>query len=271
MSRTTPLTEAFRTLGRVPDCPIIDLHTHPDAFQGIYFPAPDMDGILRTMDRANVRIIAMAPHTALKDPAYGNPITLQMMAAHPDRFRTYLCYNPHYPADLAGLLPLLDLPGVVGFKIHPGETRYPLTGDGYAPLLAAAEARGCLVLSHTWNEPTCNAAQCRQVAERHPNLRLLLGHSCFDDWTGAMALARDFPHLYLELTAAAHVTGFVDEAVAQGLAAQMLYGTDLPWFDPYTTIGSVVYADITDDDRHAILHGNAERLLAEVVSAQVAG
>jgi predicted TIM-barrel fold metal-dependent hydrolase len=269
MSRTTPLVEAFRAFGRVADCPIVDLHTHPDAFQGIYFPAPDVDGILRTMDRANVRTIAIAPHTALFDPAYGNPIALRMAEAHPDRFRLYLCFNPHYPGDLDGLLPLLTHPSVVGFKIHPSGAQSPLAGEGYAPLLAAAAARGCLVLAHTWRDSTCDAAQCRQVLERHPDLRLLMGHACFDDWYGAFALAREFPNAYLELTAAAHVTGVVDEAVAQGLAHKMLFGTDLPWFDPFTTLGCIVYADIEDADRHAILHGNAERLLGEIVPARV--
>ncbi len=41
----------------------------------------------------------------------------------------------------------------------------------------------------------------------------------------------------------------------------MLYGTDLPWFDEHHAIGSVLAADITDDDVHNILHRNAEALL----------
>ena len=261
MNEITPLLSAFVSQGRVPDCPIIDMHTHPDAFQGIYFPAPDMDGILRTMDRANVRQIAIAPHNALFDPAYGNSHTLRMLDAHPDRFLGYLCYNPHYPDDLAELIPLLDHPGVIGFKIHPSSANYPLTGDGYRALFEVANAREVIVLSHTWQCDTCGADQCRQIAERYPNIYFLLGHSCCPDWTGAIALAREFPRVYAELTYAAHNIGMIDRAVKEGIVNKLLFGTDLPWMDPFFTLGCIVFADITDEDRHAILHGNAERLL----------
>jgi len=49
---------------------------------------------------------------------------------------------------------------------------------------------------------------------------------------------------------------------AEGLSDRMLFGTDLPWFDPHHGIGAVLSADLTDADRHNILHRNAERLLA---------
>jgi len=42
---------------------------------------------------------------------------------------------------------------------------------------------------------------------------------------------------------------------------KMLYGTDLPWFDPHYVIGCILFARIDDEDRHNILHRNAERLL----------
>jgi predicted TIM-barrel fold metal-dependent hydrolase len=42
----------------------------------------------------------------------------------------------------------------------------------------------------------------------------------------------------------------------------VLFGTDLPWFDPLYAIGCICFSRITDDDRRDILHRNAERLLA---------
>jgi predicted TIM-barrel fold metal-dependent hydrolase len=45
----------------------------------------------------------------------------------------------------------------------------------------------------------------------------------------------------------------------------MLFGTDLPWFDPHHAIGALLSADISDEDRHNICHCNAEKLLARFV------
>ena len=50
--------------------------------------------------------------------------------------------------------------------------------------------------------------------------------------------------------------------VAAGLTARMLFGTDLPWFAQHRGIGAILSADISDADRHNMLHRNAERLLA---------
>ncbi|HOS44010.1 MAG TPA: amidohydrolase family protein [Armatimonadota bacterium] len=262
MSRMTPLVEAFLAQGKLAACPIYDLHTHPDRFAGIYFPAPDVDGILRTMDRCGVAKIAIAPHAALLAPVEGNDLTFAMLAAHPDRFLGYLVFNPHYPETLDALLARsLETPGIVGFKIHPAMHDYPLTGAAYQPLFAWANTHRQLVLAHTWADPRCDAVACRTIAEQYPAMLFLLGHSCWGDFPRAIALAAALPNVYLELTAAEHVPGFIEQAVRGAGAEKLIFGSDLPWFNPHYTLGCVLFADIEDADRHAILHGNAERIL----------
>ena len=43
--------------------------------------------------------------------------------------------------------------------------------------------------------------------------------------------------------------------------SQVVFGSDLPWYSQHYHAGAVLFARITDDDRHDILHCNAERLL----------
>jgi len=102
----------------------------------------------------------------------------------------------------------------------------------------------------------------RQVAERYPRVRLLLGHSCHDEWDAAVELARDFANVYLELTAVFDDRGVLEKYVRQAGSERLLFGTDLPWFDPHHAVGALLSADISDEDRHNICHRNAERLLA---------
>lgn len=262
MSRMTPLVQAFIREGRVADCPLIDMHTHPGRFHSIYFPHPGMEGMLASMDRCGERLIAIVPHAALADPYYGNPLMVKMLQAHPERFRGYWCYNPQYPESLEeAKARVLDTPGVIGFKLHPDFHRYPLSGEHYQPLLQWANAHRLIVLSHTWESPFCDAAACRWVAERYPEMIFLMGHSCFPEFDKAFALARDFPNCYLDLTACEHMPAFVERAVREVGAHKLLFGTDLPWFNPQYSLGCVLFADIDDDDRRAILYRNAERLL----------
>ena len=262
MSRMTPLVREFLSARRVPECPIIDMHTHPDRFHSIYFPHPELDGIVASMERCGERLIAIAPHMALNDPYDGNARMVKMLHAHPEHFRGYWCYNPNYPELLEeARARVLDTPGVIGFKVHPSWHQYPLTGERYQPLLQWANDHQLIVLSHTWEGAGgCDADSCRWVAERYPEMIFLLGHSCFPAFDKAYALARDFPNVYLDLTACERMPAFVDRTVREVGAHKLLFGTDLPWFDPNYSIGCVLLADIADDDRHA-LHGNAARLL----------
>lgn len=272
MSRITPLVRAFLAQGTAADCPVVDMHAHPDRFKDIYFPDPEPDGILRAMDRCHVTAIVAAPHAALMDPVIGNAFTVSLIQRYPGRILGYWCYNPRYPEALedAKAAPL-TIPGIVGYKVHPTWSELPLTDKGYQPLFAWANEHRLIVLSHTWNTPGMDAAACRQLAEQYPEMRLLLGHCCWDDFGGAIELARTFTNVCLELTAAERMPGFVDRAVREGCARKLVFGSDFPWFDPDFGIGCVLFADIHDEDRHAILHGNAERLLAEAAPGVTAG
>ena len=61
--------------------------------------------------------------------------------------------------------------------------------------------------------------------------------------------------------------GAIEALVSGAGSNRMLFGTDLPWFDPHHAIGSLLSASISDDDRHNICHRNAEKLLAPFLGA----
>ncbi len=139
---------------------------------------------------------------------------------------------------------------------------YPLTDDRYRPAWEKADADRLLVLIHTWGGSGLDgSAVVRRVAEKHPRARILLGHSCHGEWDQAIQLIKDFPNLYLELTAVLDERGILERFVAEAGSERVIYGTDFPWFNHHYYIGAVLGADMTDKDRHNILHRNAERLL----------
>jgi len=262
----SPIAAEFLATGKCATCPVIDMHTHPDRYRSIYFPAAEPEKIIEIMDGAGVRFIVGAPHMAMADPVRGNAYMVSLIERWPDRFKGYWVVNPNYPEVLEEDLKTLDRrPGYIGFKFLPSYHGQTLAHPTYARALAYADERGLAALSHTWGGGPHNGPdEVRAIAERYANVRLLLGHSLHGDWDAAVRVARDFPNTYLELTAAASVGGVIEKFVGEVGAHRMLLGTDLPWFDPHWTIGAVVSAHITDDDRHEILHRAAEKLVASI-------
>ncbi|MEA3366437.1 MAG: amidohydrolase family protein [Candidatus Hydrogenedentes bacterium] len=247
-------------------CPVIDMHGHMGPFRSIYLPEADPKAMVAGMDRAGIEAIVLSPHSALfGDTREGNAEMFETVQAYPGKIYGYCTVHPGYPDEIQGELDrYLHKAGVVGVKIHPASHAYPVDGPNYAPLMERLDAERGLLLSHTWgNEGTCGALQMRNIAENYPNIRLLLGHCCYGAWAEGIALAKEFPNVYLELTAAAHVYGLIEWMCREAGSQKVVYGTDYPWFDPAVYIGFVTFAHIEESAMQNILYNNARRLLDE--------
>jgi predicted TIM-barrel fold metal-dependent hydrolase len=261
---SSPLAEAFWRDGRCASCPVYDMHGHMGAWHSIYFPRPDAADMIRTMDGAGAKLLVFAHHGPLFSPDVGHDAAIEAVHQFPDRLRAYLPVNGVYPEQIKTDLKLLDRHAdvFVGEKFLCDYHQVPMTDERYRPAWELADEKKLLVLAHTWQDSQYDGpGVIRRIAETYTNLTLLMGHSCHGAWDEAVTLTRDFPNVYLELTAVLDDRGIVEKFVAEAGADRMLFGTDLPWFDPHHGIGALLSADITDEDRHLILHRNAERLL----------
>lgn len=247
-------------------CPVIDVHTHLGPFCGIYLPEAPLDKMIAGMDRCGVERIILAPHNALAgDTREGNRAMIDAVTRYPGRIYGYCTINPNFMDEMDKEMgQYLAQPGVAGIKIHPVMHACPADSEKYTPVWERANAEKLMVLSHTWGETgECGPPKMRKIAERYPDVRLLLGHSCYGAWEQAIALAAEFPNVYLELTAAYHVYGLIEWMCKKAGAQKVLFGTDYPWFDPMIAIGCVTYAHINEDEMKNILYKNARKLLQE--------
>jgi uncharacterized protein len=271
MIGTSPLAREFWETGKSAACPIYDMHGHMGAWNAIYFPRADVDAMIGTMDECGERLLVFSHHTALLAPDIANTRSIEAAHRYPDRLRAYCAINPNYPeqieADLATFDAHRDV--YVGLKFLADYHGIALTDARNRPAWEFANARKLLVLVHTWGGSPFDGPQVvREIAERYPNIKLFLGHSCHGEWDAAVALARDFPHIYLEMTALFDDRGIIEKLVREAGSDRMLFGTDLPWFDPHQAIGALLSAHLSDEDIHNICHRNAERLLAPFGIAQ---
>jgi predicted TIM-barrel fold metal-dependent hydrolase len=269
VTNPSAIAREFMERGRSESCPVIDSHGHYGTYRGFYFPKPYADGMIETMDRCGVVYTVCSSHTALAEADRGNAEMAQVIKDHPGRFYGYRVVNPNHPKQVEEEVARFeDDPGFVGFKFHPSGHSYPITGKHYKPALEYAEEHRLVILSHTWGDSSHDSPKMlAEVAAAYPNVEFLMGHSGYGDWDGALAAAREHANVYLELTAAYEIGGLIERMVKEVGSEKVVFGTDLPWFDPHFAIGAVCFSRIGEDDRQNILRRNAERLFGRFVKA----
>jgi len=268
MIGSSPLAREFWEKGRSESCPIYDMHGHMGVWHSIYFPRAEAADMIRTMEGVGVRMLVFSHHASLFAPELGNAPAIEAVRSYPDRLRAYCAVNPNYPEMIARDIREFDRyrDVFVGFKFLAGYHGIPIDDRRYLPAWEFADERGLLILSHTWGGSINDGPDViRRVIGRYPNVKLLMGHSCHGAWDEAIGLVKDFPNVYLELTAVMDDRGVLEKFAEEAGSERMLFGTDLPWFDPHHAVGCLLSADITDDDRHNICHRNAEKLLGPLV------
>ncbi len=262
MKNPSALAADFMKNRRMP-FPIIDAHAHMGPNYGTYMSMATMDEMVTLMDKENIEMVFCAPHSALFDPGAQNRELEIAMAKYPDRFRGYYTFNPNYrDAFAANISHVLEVPGYIGFKFLPTYHRYPIVGENYRPALEFANQHKKVILIHTWgnNDPHNGPRHIRAAAEQYPDALFIMGHSAPGELDQAIQVVKDYENVYLDLCDIHRHSGIVDKMVDAVGADRILFGTDIPWYDPAYGIGSVLFSRISDEDKYKILYQNAKQL-----------
>jgi predicted TIM-barrel fold metal-dependent hydrolase len=257
------LAQRFWEQGRLPDCPLLDFHAHMYDAAGLFLPRKTPEQMLRTMDACNTILTCFCGHETMMLPSPDRAQDIDAVRRYPDRFRAYDAVISRYLSPEHDLKRVEDNPDVfVGFKFHGDSYQVPLSDPRHQPYWEYADHHRLLVLSHTWGRsPNDGPDEVEKILRKYPNLVFIAGHGFHDEWQRAPALARAYPHLYLELTAVLDNRGQLDMFVREAGSRKILFGTDLPWFSTHHGIGAVLSAEMTDEDRRNIFHRNGEKLL----------
>lgn len=261
---STGLRDQFYSSGRISDCPIYDLHGHWGPHPAIHLPAADPLVARPLLQQANVKMLVLCHHYTLFTPDIGNRINIETVHAMPDLLRAYMGVNPNHPRETERDLATFDShPDVfVGFKLLADYHRIKVGDDRNRAVWEFANERHLPVLLHTWGGSAFDGYQpVHEVAERYPQAQIICGHSIHGDWQHAVELARDFPNLYLELTAVPDERGAVEELLQGAGSSKLIFGTDFPWFSHFYYIGALLGAGVDDESLRDILYRNARRIL----------
>ncbi|MFH8613835.1 amidohydrolase family protein [Streptomyces sp. NPDC017979] len=246
---------------------IVDAHGHLGRWSAFAIADGSAASLVRVMDRCGVAVACVSHLLGVgPDARAGNAALLEALAAHPGRLLGYAVYHPHDPEAPARVRDLLQVPGVIGVKLHPEVHRLPLDDPGYAPAFELAAEAGGIVLAHSEYGSACSdPARFGLVAPRWPGLPLLMGHSGL--WPGAghaaaVKAAAKCADIVLETCGSRMTARHLVRLVAEVGADRVAFGSDAVFLDLRVGLGRVLLAELTDEQRRWVLHGTIDRLLA---------
>lgn len=262
MMNKSKYAKEFMENGKLLSVPTIDAHTHMGAVYGTSLSMSNADEMIEMMDRQNIEMVFCSPHSALFDPAAMNTELEDAMCRYPGRIKGFFSFNPNYAQEyLAKIDDVLTIPGYIGFKFLPAYHRYALDGEGFRKVLEFIDYNKLVLLVHTWgSDPYNSTKQVENVLKKYPELTLIMGHSAPGECEKAITLASQYENVYLDLCDIHRHNGIVDKMVEGAGADKVLFGTDMPWYDPTYCLGSILFSHISDEEKYKIIYGNAKKI-----------
>ena len=271
------LDESFSILDRVKaglpldDIFVVDVHAHIGHIAAQHRPQRDTPSIKRALNRAGINRCCISSILSLYggDISEGNCRTSETVAAYPDLFMGYVVLDPR---DLRGVESEFkkwfheknEL--MSGFKLYPPIHKYPLNHENYCHIYSLANKLKLPMLIHTWEDDHdgrwANPALLYKIVADYPNAKFILGHSggTLSGFRAAIEVAKDQPNVYLELCASRASLGQIEFFVDKVGSEQILFGSDIQFFDVFSQLSKVAYAKISDEQKLNILGLNAARV-----------
>lgn len=253
--------------GRLISTKVIDSHTHMHAVGDASTPICNEDDCIKLMDDENIEMIFCTTHEDLFSPSMNlNETSINFAHRFPNRVKIYYAFNPNQKKDyLDKINQVIVDDSFIGLKFLPNYHNCSLEGEGYREVLEFADEHKLLVLSHTWGDkPQNNVGNVREMIKSYKDLFFIMGHSAPGDLDGAIEVAKINQNVYLDICDIHRHSGIIEKMVNAIGSERVLFGTDLPWYDPNYAIGSVLCAKISDEDKKNILYKNAKRLMKEI-------
>jgi len=188
------------------------------------------------------------------------------VAYAPDRFIGFVYLNPvHAEASLAEVERHVVNGGMRGIKLwvacRCSDARLDV-------IVARAVELDLPILQHTWLKATGNLPHestpddMAALAARHPEAKLILGHTG-GDWEYGVMAVRPFPNVYADLAGGAPTSGLTELAAAELGPERVIYGSDAPGRSFASQLAKVCGADVSDQAKKMMLGENLARLLPE--------
>lgn len=252
----------------------IDVHAHFGGYVAEKhelinkFMSATANEVVRRACIAETQLTIVSPLKALLPRLKGDPLAANKEAAQiiskTEGLLQCVVVDPTKPDTYAQATEMLELPKCVGIKIHPEEHGYYIKEYGRAIFEFAARHK-TVVQTHSGEQKSL-PADFVQLANDFPEVILILSHlGCGwnDDPTHQICAIGSSQHgnVFTDTSSSQSMTSnLIEWAVSEVGAEHILYGSDSPLYFAPMQRARIDYADISEQDRKLILHGNAARL-----------
>ncbi len=279
---------------------MIDFHTHPVMIKelvegdaslahaihqvfGFHFPWQPLDLFLREMDEAGVERAVLLPIDCTT--AHGCRIVsneqVAELAAKTPRFIGFASVDPNQPDAARQLERAIRALGLAGLKLDPALQRFDVASAQHAfPIYETCASLGVPVLLHcgmSWAPSglgrLAHPLLLEEVIQTFPQVNFILAHLAWPWVQEATMLAVKYANVHLDT--AVLYSGTPGDALRHALAEQiglnvverslfdkLVFGSNYPRVDIRRSVRGVKALGLSHSTEQAILHGNAQRLLA---------
>ena len=255
--------EAGKAGRPVTHCTVIDAHTHIGPMPGMAVPASTAASLIETMDRLGIdRAYASGlPAIYSTTDGWGNDLVLDAVRQYPDRIGGYMVACCGYRERILPELRRCYDAGLRAVKIWSYGNRQGIRYDhaNYRIVFEFANDHGLPILAHTW---AAELDQLREAFETYPNVRWLLAHSGAAELAKYVDAANRHEQVFLETCFSGCPRGLFETLVEQVPLRKIIWGSDQVFMGAAHQLGRVLFAQITPEQKQAILGRNAEVFFA---------
>lgn len=241
---------------------IVDCHTH---FLRRTYADLGAGPLVESMDTYGIdHAVVFTLDGFFEDSRKHNDELAQFVAAHPGRLTGFATVYPRR-ADAADEVrrSVIEL-GMKGVKLHPWLQGFSPVEAHMTPIAETCVELGVPMIFHDGTPPYTTPLQIAVLAERHPELTVILGHSgLLDLWPEALAAASRNENVWLCLCGPP--TAALQKLVDGVPHDRIVFGSDIGFGHDYQArhrLEQVRALNLTDESLEAILGGNATRLLS---------
>ena len=228
----------------------IDAHAHIGYIGGWADVGITEEGLIEQMDQFDIDRTALC--------CEDNQVTLKVMEDFPGRFIGCVYVNP-FKEDAVSLIERYAGQGFSAVKLNPLRHAYCADGEIVDPVMKRSERMGLPVCIHSGHPPYSLPWQIGLLAERHPDVRVMMihmghGHGVYID--AALKMARKFPNIYLEMSGMP-MPSKIREAYETVGRDRIMFGTDTPFHHPSVELQKVLVSGVDEEGLERILYRNA--------------
>jgi len=236
---------------------IIDSHCH-FGFHFTYVPYNTPEEIIQNMDRIGVQHSCMCTLEVgmIGDHTIHNDRLAAFANRYPDRISAYFTPALNYRDRLLDDYIAYEKKGMsIGMKMHVYRQNFNITDDFLMPVFERINAKSGVVINHDFGKND----DLEWVLRNFPDISFISGHPN----QGYIPLMKRYDNLYL-CTCASSAYQDVRNMAAKAGSERIVVGSDFVVLDTAFGFGTVVFAEITEQEKRNILGLNMQRILARV-------